>query len=129
MDWNPKILTFYMPPTVTKNSHNLHFISRNRCKPPIANALLYFVSEFIISLAETFAVKIPIIYLLYHTRRNFQPHSGSGSANISALSFVGKWVFVFSKEIVGITRPILKTVIQFGQNVQTYHQTSHTLHK
>lgn len=113
MDWNPKILfTFYMPLGVTKNSHNLLSISRNRCKAQIAKALLYFVSEFIIPLAETFAVKIQIIYFLCHTRLNFQPRSSSGSANMSALYFVGKWVSVFSKEIVGIIQPILKTVTQ-----------------
>lgn len=130
MDWNPKILfTFYMPPGVTKNSHNLLFISRNRCKPRIAKALLYFVSEFIISLAETFAVKIQIIYFLCHTRLNFQSHSSSGSANTSALSFVGKWMFVFSKEFVGIIQLVLKTVTEFDQNVLIHHQISKTLHK
>lgn len=113
MDWNPKILfIFYMLLSVTKSSHNLLFISRNRCKVGIARALLYFLSEFIIPLDETFAVKIQIIYFLCHIRLNFQPHSSSGSANMSALSFVGKWVFIFSKEIVGIMQPILKIVTQ-----------------
>lgn len=113
MDWNPKILfTFYMWLAVTKNSHNLLFISRNRCKVEIAKVLLYFLSEFIIPLAETFAVKIQIIYFLCHTRLNFQPLSSSGSANMSALSFIGKWAFVFSEEIVGIMQPILKIVTQ-----------------
>lgn len=113
MNQKPKILfTFYILLGVTKNSHDLLFISRNRCKARIAKALLYFVSEFIIPLAETFAVKIQIIHFLCHARLNFQPHSSSGRANVSALSFVGKWVFVFSKEIVGIIQSTLKTVAQ-----------------
>lgn len=106
MNQKPKILfTFYILLGVTKNSHDLLFISRNRCKAR-------FVSEFIIPLAETFAVKIQIIHFLCHTRLNFQPPSSSGRANMSALSFVGKWVFVFSKEIVGIIQSTLKTVAQ-----------------
>lgn len=102
---------------MTKNSHNLLLISRNRCKPWIAKALFYFVSEFIISLAETlwvlpFAAKIQIIYFLCHTRPSFQPHSTSASVNTSAWCFVCKRMFAFSRGIMGIIHPILKTVTQ-----------------